>query len=147
MATATSWLIWSANTCTSSHVISSANTCSSSHVHRHTHPQPPTPHTHTTTHTHTHTHTGNPPFSEFSNHIAALFHITASTDPPPIPEEVSGRVYFVFLYYQFVLVCCATGTFWVFFCFFWYYQFRTNCQVRCACMYVVLCAGKRPPSR
>eukprot|EP00802_Teleaulax_amphioxeia_P009351 Tamp_09367.p1 GENE.Tamp_09367~~Tamp_09367.p1 ORF type:complete len:589 (+),score=101.45 Tamp_09367:209-1975(+) len=34
--------------------------------------------------------TGNPPFSEFSNHIAALFHITASTDPPPIPEEVSG---------------------------------------------------------
>ena len=33
--------------------------------------------------------TGNPPFSEFSNHIAALFHITSSTEPPPLPAEVS----------------------------------------------------------
>ena len=33
--------------------------------------------------------TGNPPFSEFSNHIAALFHITSSTDPPPVPDDVS----------------------------------------------------------
>eukprot|EP00960_Hanusia_phi_P044258 756543-Hanusia_phi.AAC.1 len=33
--------------------------------------------------------TGNPPFSEFSNHIAALFHITASSEPPPIPAELS----------------------------------------------------------
>ena len=32
---------------------------------------------------------GNPPFSEFSNHIAALFHITASTDPPPVPDDLS----------------------------------------------------------
>jgi serine/threonine protein kinase len=33
--------------------------------------------------------TGNPPFSEFSNHIAALFHITSSTEPPPVPETIS----------------------------------------------------------
>ena len=32
--------------------------------------------------------TGNPPFSEFSNHIAALFHISSSTEPPPVPEEL-----------------------------------------------------------
>ena len=33
--------------------------------------------------------TGNPPFSEFSNHIAALFHITSSTEPPPVPTYIS----------------------------------------------------------
>mmetsp|Transcript_47019 Transcript_47019/g.73592 ORF Transcript_47019/g.73592 Transcript_47019/m.73592 type:complete len:301 (-) Transcript_47019:281-1183(-) len=33
--------------------------------------------------------TGNPPFSEFSNHIAALFHITNSTEPPPLPAALS----------------------------------------------------------
>ncbi|KAJ1487879.1 kinase-like domain-containing protein, partial [Baffinella frigidus] len=33
--------------------------------------------------------TGNPPFSEFSNHIAALFHITSSSEPPPVPTYIS----------------------------------------------------------
>lgn len=35
--------------------------------------------------------TGNPPYSEFSNHIAALFHITSSTDPPPMPDDLSDN--------------------------------------------------------
>jgi serine/threonine protein kinase len=33
--------------------------------------------------------TGNPPYSEFSNHIAALFHITSATEPPAIPANLS----------------------------------------------------------
>uniref|UniRef100_A0A6U4JPI5 Protein kinase domain-containing protein n=1 Tax=Hemiselmis andersenii TaxID=464988 RepID=A0A6U4JPI5_HEMAN len=35
--------------------------------------------------------TGNPPYSEFSNHIAALFHITTTSEPPPIPEKMSSE--------------------------------------------------------
>jgi len=35
--------------------------------------------------------TGNPPYSEFSNHIAALFHITTTSEPPPIPEKMSAE--------------------------------------------------------
>jgi len=35
--------------------------------------------------------TGNPPFSEFSNHIAALFHITSTTEPPPVPANMSAE--------------------------------------------------------
>lgn len=35
--------------------------------------------------------TGNPPYSHFSNHIAALFHITNNNEPPPIPEQLSDE--------------------------------------------------------
>ena len=43
--------------------------------------------------------TGNPPFSEFSNHIAALFHITSTTEPPPVPANMSAEAQ------DFVLKC------------------------------------------
>jgi serine/threonine protein kinase len=43
--------------------------------------------------------TGNPPFSEFSNHIAALFHITSTTEPPPVPANISAEAQ------DFVLKC------------------------------------------
>ena len=45
--------------------------------------------------------TGNPPYSEHSNHIAALFAITNSNKPPPIPDKLSDQAK------QFLLRCFA----------------------------------------
>jgi serine/threonine protein kinase len=45
--------------------------------------------------------TGNPPYSEHSNHIAALFAITNSNEPPPIPGKLSDQAK------QFLLRCFA----------------------------------------
>jgi serine/threonine protein kinase len=45
--------------------------------------------------------TGNPPYSEHSNHIAALFAITNSSEPPPIPDKLSDEAR------QFLLRCFA----------------------------------------
>jgi hypothetical protein len=33
--------------------------------------------------------TGKPPWSEFSNNLAALFHVATSKEPPPVPEHLS----------------------------------------------------------
>lgn len=33
--------------------------------------------------------TGKPPWSEYSNNLAALFHVATSKDPPPIPSHLS----------------------------------------------------------
>lgn len=33
--------------------------------------------------------TGKPPWQEFSNNLAALFHVATSKHPPPIPSELS----------------------------------------------------------
>ena len=33
--------------------------------------------------------TGNPPWSEFTNNLAALFHVANSEKPPPFPDKLS----------------------------------------------------------
>ena len=34
--------------------------------------------------------TGKPPWPEFTNNLAALFHVATSKEPPPIPPNISS---------------------------------------------------------
>lgn len=34
--------------------------------------------------------TGKPPWSEYSNNLAALFHVATTSEPPPIPAQLSA---------------------------------------------------------